>query len=84
MSDLEQARRAKSIHKANILVKPNVVGVGVGYRVSGQRATDELGVLVLVRRKVPLAGLAPEFTAAMVGYGILFSFATLPVLFQFL
>lgn len=31
-----------------------------------------------------LAGLAPEFTAAMVGYGILFSFTTLPVLFQFL
>ena len=31
-----------------------------------------------------LAGLAPEFTAAMVGYGILFSFATLPMLFQFL
>jgi len=31
-----------------------------------------------------LAGLAPEFTAAMVGYGILFSFTTLPLLFQFL
>ncbi len=31
-----------------------------------------------------LAGLAPEFTAALVGYGILFSFVTLPVLFQFL
>ncbi len=31
-----------------------------------------------------LAGLAPEFTAALVGYGILFSFVTLPVLFQLL
>ena len=28
-----------------------------------------------------MAGLAPQLTAAMVGYGILFSFATLPVLY---
>jgi hypothetical protein len=29
-----------------------------------------------------MAGLAPELTAAMVGYGILFSFLTLPALYQ--
>ncbi len=31
-----------------------------------------------------MAGLAPELTAALVGLGILLSFVTLPVLFQFL
>jgi predicted permease len=31
-----------------------------------------------------MAGLAPEFTAAMIGVGILLSFLTLPLLFQFL
>jgi predicted permease len=40
--------------------------------------------MVTAAAMASLAGLAPEFTAAMVGYGILFSFATLPVLFQFL
>ena len=60
MSEFEQAKQAKAVHKISILGKTNVVGLGVGYRISGKQVTDELGVVVLVRYKIPLAGLAPE------------------------
>jgi len=60
MSAFEQAKQTKLIHTTVILGKPNVVGLGVGYRVAGNRVTDELGVVVLVRNKVPLAGLPSE------------------------
>src|SRR4030067_381960 len=60
MSAFEQTKQTKVIHTTVILGKPNVVGLGVGYRVAGNRVTDELGVVVLVRNKVPLAGLPPE------------------------
>jgi hypothetical protein len=60
MSAWDEVARAKALHKAFFLSKPNVVGVGVGYKTSAARATDELSVVVLVRRKVPLAALTPE------------------------
>jgi len=60
MAEREQVRRLKEIHKASILSKPNVVGVGVGIKESEGRRTGEVGVVVLVREKVPMAGLAPE------------------------
>ncbi len=59
MTTIEQAAQAKEAHKGLILQKPNVVGVGVGYKQAGQRVTSELSVVALVRRKVPRAGLAP-------------------------
>lgn len=60
MSDFEQARQMKVANATLILSKPNVVGLGVGFRVAGKQVTDELGVVVLVRDKIPLAGLSPE------------------------
>ncbi len=60
MSQLNEVRQAKTLHKAEILAKPNVVGLGVGYKVSARRTTDELSVVVLVRHKVPLVGLSSE------------------------
>ncbi|MBN1147354.1 MAG: hypothetical protein JXA78_08860 [Anaerolineales bacterium] len=60
MSQLQEARRAKALHRSAILSRANVVGLGVGYKVSGSRVTDELSVVVLVRRKMPLASLPPE------------------------
>lgn len=60
MPAFEQAKQTKVLHTTIILGKPNVVGVGVGYRVAGNRVTDELGVVVLVRNKIPLAGLTAE------------------------
>ncbi len=49
MSQIEEVRQAKTLHREVILAKPNVVGLGVGYRVTGTRRTDELSVIVLVR-----------------------------------
>jgi hypothetical protein len=59
MAQFDEVKQAKSLHKQAILSKPNVVGVGVGYKNSGKRVSAELSVVVLVRQKVPLAGLRP-------------------------
>ncbi|MCZ7544323.1 MAG: hypothetical protein M5R40_12680 [Anaerolineae bacterium] len=60
MAEQIEARRVKARAEASILAKANVVGVGVGYKVQAGRVTDQLSVMVLVRRKVPSAGLAAE------------------------
>ena len=44
------------IHNANfldLLLMPNVVGVGVGYKVAGGEVTDELSIIANVSRKLP-------------------------------
>lgn len=55
-----RAVRVKQIHESDLLAKANVLGVGVGLRQrSGERGA-EVAVVVLVRRKIPAAQLAPE------------------------
>lgn len=51
---------AKEIFKEKILSKPNVIGVGTGYKTRGGRAVGELCVVALVRQKIPRAGLPAE------------------------
>lgn len=60
MGTLENVAQAKQLIKKQIMAKPNVVGVGVGYRERAQRITDELCVVALVRRKLPMSALNPE------------------------
>lgn len=60
MSQLEQAVQAKRSNKQHIMSKPNVLGVGVGYRERAGRITDELCVVAMVRRKLPAAALKSE------------------------
>jgi len=60
MPSQEDVRKIKELHKMAVLALPNVVGVGVGYKVRAQAATGELSVVALVRRKVPRARLEPE------------------------
>jgi len=60
MSQLAQVKQAKSFHRASILLMPNVVGLGVGYKVTQGVVTDELSVVVLVRQKVPSSILPSE------------------------
>jgi hypothetical protein len=60
MPQYQETLFAKSFHKKAILAKPNVVGVGVGYKTIRKEKTDELSVIALVREKVPLPGLLPE------------------------
>lgn len=59
MAELNEVKRAKELHKWNILDKPNVVGVGYGYKETGGRRTSELCVVALVRVKLPKGSLAP-------------------------
>ncbi|MBN2549846.1 MAG: hypothetical protein JXB15_11850 [Anaerolineales bacterium] len=60
MSLLDQTRQAKSAHKAHILARPNVVGMGVGYRVTRGQVSDELSIVVLVRQKIPAQVLSEQ------------------------
>ena len=60
MSEQEKLKRVKEFHKETILAKLNVVGVGTGFKVRGKQTTDELCVVVMVRRKLPEAGLPPS------------------------
>ncbi|HLA98655.1 MAG TPA: hypothetical protein VJL34_09380 [Anaerolineales bacterium] len=54
----ERARLVKNAHLAELMAKANVVGVGIGYRLRGDAKTDQVGLVVMVRKKVPLHQLA--------------------------
>lgn len=60
MSEFEQIRQAKSLHKAALLARPHVVGLGLGYKTTHGRMTTELSLVVLVRHKVPAMNLFPD------------------------
>ncbi len=55
---LERARRVKEAHEAELLGMPNVVGVGVGLVHRGGKKTGEVGIIVMVNKKLPAAQLA--------------------------
>jgi hypothetical protein len=59
MAQEVEIREVKERHKEDILVKPNVVGVGIGYKTIGSRQIDELSIVALVRQKVPPESLPP-------------------------
>ena len=50
----------KEFYKETILKKPNVIGVGMGYKEIAGRRTEDLCVVALVRQKIPKAGLDPQ------------------------
>jgi hypothetical protein len=60
MSEQEQVAQIKETHKEAILAKPNVVGVGVGYKVTKGQATDQLAIVTLVSKKLPQVGLLAD------------------------
>lgn len=57
MAGVGEAKAAAKQFRREVLGKPNVVGVGYGYKEQQGRRTDELCVVALVRIKVPRAGL---------------------------
>ncbi|RME43262.1 MAG: hypothetical protein D6796_13355 [Caldilineae bacterium] len=57
---LAHAQAVKSKYEAELLRKANVVGVGVGFKSEGGKATDRVAIVVSVRKKVRRAALAPE------------------------
>lgn len=63
MSEPEALARIQEVKRrweGALLRKANVVAVGIGYRQRGGRLTDELCLVVSVRRKVPPDELRPE------------------------
>ena len=59
-STTEKASAVKRAYQAELMSKANVVGVGVGQRQKGGSKTDEVALVVMVSRKLPLASLAPD------------------------
>ena len=47
-------------HKEELLTKPNVVGVAVGFRQVDSESTETLALVVMVDHKVPQNILTPE------------------------
>jgi hypothetical protein len=60
MAEAQAVRLAKDIHKPALMNKPNVVGVGVGFKTEGEQKTDELCVVVMVEKKLPLDALSAQ------------------------
>ncbi|MFQ5838302.1 MAG: hypothetical protein ACE5HJ_05915 [Thermoplasmata archaeon] len=56
----EEVKRAKERFERELLRKANVIGLAVGKKVVGGEETEELCVVVLVRRKVAEAELRPQ------------------------
>ena len=63
MTLLNEIREIKNQYKSTILNLPNVCGIGIGYRIASGRTTGELTIMVLVRKKIPKAGLSAEALA---------------------
>jgi len=56
----EQILNVKRIHEEELLAKPNVVGVGIGFRHWEGLPTESLALVVMVTKKIPQRLLAPE------------------------
>ncbi len=57
---MEKIQRVKARYEADLLRKPNVVGVGIGMRMRQGYPTGDAGLVVNVTRKIPALLLRPE------------------------
>lgn len=60
MQAVERASEVREAYESELLNRANVIGVGVGYRHKRGKLTPEVALIVMVRKKVPRAELAPE------------------------
>lgn len=62
MSDqsVQRAQEVKRRHEQELLRKANVVAVGVGFKTVGGVQTREVGIVVSVKKKLPLSELKPR------------------------
>jgi len=58
MADHDPVVEVKERHTAGLLARPNVVGVGVGYKTVGNERAGPLSVVALVHTKMPRAALS--------------------------
>lgn len=57
---VEKAQAVKQMYEHALLAKPNVIGVGVGLKRRGGKRTNEVGLVVMVERKLPKSLLRTE------------------------
>ena len=57
---IDRITRAQEAHSAALMQLPNVVGTALGVKTVGDKPTEDLALVVLVRRKVPLDQLKPQ------------------------
>ena len=57
--ELEKIREIKNRHQDALLKKKNVVGLSIGYKETAGHQTDQLSLIVMVRKKEPLSDLEP-------------------------
>jgi predicted nucleotidyltransferase len=55
---LARAKRVRAEHERDLLSKPNVVGVGIGMVRRAGKTTSEIGIIVMVEKKVARIQLA--------------------------
>lgn len=55
-----RAQAVKREYASQLMAKANVVGVGVGFCQRQGKRTDQVGLVVMVNKKLPAAQLAPE------------------------
>ena len=54
---LEKVKRVKRAHEKMLLAKPNVVGVGIGFRIQDGQQTEKIAIIVMVSIKLPAVQL---------------------------
>jgi hypothetical protein len=59
-AETEKIRQVRRIHERDLMSKANVVGLGIGYRQQGGKRSDELALVVMVKKKLPGAQLSPQ------------------------
>jgi hypothetical protein len=57
---LENLRAVKDLHEADLMRKPNVVGVGLGFRQRAGYPTGEPAIIVSVTHKLPMSLVDPD------------------------
>lgn len=55
-----RAEAVKAQYGRELMTRANVVGVGIGYRQMRGETTGDIGLVVMVSRKMPRNQLAPE------------------------
>jgi len=56
----QKVTAVKRAHQAELMMKANVVGVGVGFRSQKGARTDQVALVVMVSRKMPKSRLKPK------------------------
>ena len=59
-SFLEKAKTVKRAHEAMLLAKPNVIGVGVGFRIQDRQHSENIAIIVMVSIKLPASQLKAD------------------------